>query len=218
MKITDLSIRRSLTVFTLMFMVVVIGSASYIGLPRESSPDVKIPFVMVIAPYPGTSPSDMENLVTRKIEQQLKGLPDLKEMSSSSVYGASHIFLEFTTDADLSDALQKVRDRVELAKPELPDDTRKDLQIVELSSSDWPIMLVELSADDPRTEHRLADRLLVLQSRAEGPAKAFLPPAAGPWLRPLSDRHRVEALRDRSFPLPWDGPGSDSPGPPTALR
>ena len=65
-------------IFAFMVIVTIMGVESYIGLPRESSPDVKIPFVMVIAPYAGTSPEDMENLVTRKLEQQLKGLEDLR--------------------------------------------------------------------------------------------------------------------------------------------
>ncbi len=147
MKITAGSIRRYPMIFAFMGILTVIGIDSYIGLPRESSPDVKIPFVMVVAPYAGTAPADMENLVTRKLEQELKGLPDLKEMTSSSYYGMSSITLEFTSDVDMSDALQKVRDRVDTAKPELPEDTREDLQIIELSSSDWPIMQIALSGD-----------------------------------------------------------------------
>jgi multidrug efflux pump subunit AcrB len=134
-------------IFAFMVIIVVIGLNSYVELPREASPDVKIPYVMVVAPYPGTSPADMENLVTRKLERELKGLADLEEMTSSSFYGMAHIVMEFTSDVDMSDALQKVRDRVDLAKPELPEDTREDLLVMEISSSDWPIMQVNLSGD-----------------------------------------------------------------------
>jgi multidrug efflux pump len=147
MKITAGAIRRYPMIFAFMAILTIIGLDSYISLPRESSPDVKIPYVMVMAPYAGTAPADMENLVTRKLEQELKGLPDLKEMTSSSFYGLASITLEFTSDVDMSDALQKVRDRVDSAKPELPADTREDLQILELSSSDWPIMQISLSGD-----------------------------------------------------------------------
>jgi multidrug efflux pump subunit AcrB len=134
-------------IFAFMAVIAVMGFDSYVSLPRESAPDVKIPFVNVVAPYAGTAPADMENLVTRKLERELKGLPDLKEMTSNSFYGMSSVTLEFTSDVDMSDALQKVRDNVELAKPELPADTREDLLIMELSSSDWPIMQVNLSGD-----------------------------------------------------------------------
>ncbi|MBU2692818.1 MAG: efflux RND transporter permease subunit [Candidatus Eisenbacteria bacterium] len=139
-----------MTIFTMMFMVIVIGIISYMKLPREASPDVKIPYIIITAPYFGTSPEDMENLVTRKLETQLKGLADLKEMRSTSSEGYTSIVLEFTTDVEMSDALQKVRDAVELAKPELPQDVRDDLSIREISASDWPILQVTLSGDiDP---------------------------------------------------------------------
>jgi len=150
MKITNGAIRKYPMVFAFMVVIVIVGFDSYLGLPRESSPDVKIPYVMVMTPYAGASPEDVENLVTRKLERELKGLSDLKEMTSTSVEGASNIFLEFNTDVEMSDALQKVRDRVDLAKPELPEDPREDLLIMEMSSSDWPIMQINLAADyDP---------------------------------------------------------------------
>jgi multidrug efflux pump len=147
MRITAGAIQRYPMIFAFMAIIAVIGFDSYQNLPRESAPDVKIPFVMVIAPYAGTSPADMENLVTRKLERELKGLPDLYEMTSSSYYGMAQIVLEFTSDVVMSDALQRVRDRVDLAKPQLPQDTREDLIIMEISSSDWPIMQVTLSGD-----------------------------------------------------------------------
>lgn len=146
MRITNLAISRAITIFVLMGMIVLLGTSSYIRLPREASPDVKIPFVLVYAPYYGTSPSDMENLVTRKLEKQLKAIPELDEMSSVSSEGVSSVLLEFTTDTDMVDALQKVRDAVELAKPDLPQDVRDDMLVYEISSDDWPIMQVVMSA------------------------------------------------------------------------
>ena len=169
MKITDLSVRNALTVYTMMVIIVVIGAASYIGMPRESSPDVKIPFVMVAAPYLGASPADVEQLVTRKLEQQLKGIPDLVEMISSSLEGIAQISLEFSTDVEMSDALQKVRDAVEMAKPELPEDVRDDLVIQEISSSDWPILQILLSADyDPVRLKNVAEDLQEEIERVDG--------------------------------------------------
>ena len=145
MRLTDLAIRKSMTSIALMVLVVILGVYSYVVLPRESSPDVKIPYVMVYAPYFGTSPEDMETLVTRKLETQLKGVADLEEMISTSSEGVSTIVLEFKPSVDMQDALQKVRDAAELAKPELPQDVRDDMLVYELSSTDWPIMQVVLS-------------------------------------------------------------------------
>jgi len=113
MSLTDLAIRKSMTSIALMVLVVIIGAYSYAVLPRESSPDIKIPFVMVYAPYYGTSPEDMENLVTRKLETQLKSVADVEEMVSTSSEGSSTVVLEFKPSVDMSDALQKVRDAVE---------------------------------------------------------------------------------------------------------
>ncbi|MCP4293709.1 MAG: efflux RND transporter permease subunit [bacterium] len=146
MNLTMGAIKRYPMIFAFMFIILVMGVQSYIELPRESSPDVKIPFVTVAAPYAGTSPEDMENLVTRKLEKQLKGVKDLKEMTSTSSYGISVVMMEFESSVDISDALQAVRDRVELAKPDLPTDPRNDLQVAEVSASDlFPVMQVNLS-------------------------------------------------------------------------
>jgi multidrug efflux pump subunit AcrB len=160
-KITDISIQRTPTVFALMAIVAFMGTASYVALPRESAPQIEIPFVMVFAPYYGSSPADMEKLVTRKLETQLHGLSDLKEMTSTSAEGVSSIVLEFEVGIDMSDALQKVRDAVELAKPELPADTREDLIVKEFDSNElWPVMDVVLSGDyDPVRLKKAAEDL-----------------------------------------------------------
>jgi len=76
MKLTRGAIRRYPMIFSFMVIIALMGLKTYRELPRESSPDVKIPFVMVMTPYAGTSPEDMENLVTRKLEKQLKGMKD----------------------------------------------------------------------------------------------------------------------------------------------
>ncbi len=150
MKITEGAIRKYPMIFAFMVILVIVGLKSYLELPRESSPDVKIPWVLVMTPYAGASPEDVEHLVTRKIERELKGISDLKEMTSTSVEGGSSILLEFETDVEMSDALQKVRDRIDLAKPELPEDPREDLMVMEISSDDWPIVQINLSGDyDP---------------------------------------------------------------------
>ena len=148
MNLTAGAIKRYPMIFAFMVIIVIMGVQAYVELPRESSPDVKIPYVSVAAPYAGTSPEDMENLVTRKLEQQLKGVKDLEEMISMSSYGISVISLEFQSDVEISDALQSVRDRVELAKPDLPEDPRNDLIVQEISAADlFPVMQVNLKGD-----------------------------------------------------------------------
>ena len=164
MKLTDASIRKYPMIFAFMVITTLVGLDSYLSLPRESSPDIKIPFVMVVAPYAGAGPEDIENLVTRKLERELKGMADLKEMTSTSNEGISNILLEFNPKVEMSDALQKVRDRVDLAKPELPEDPREDLLVMEISSDDWPIVQINLTGEyDPillkKAGEDLQDRL-----------------------------------------------------------
>lgn len=160
MRITEGAIRKYPMIFAFMVIITLVGLDSYKSLPRESSPDIKIPFVLVMTPYSGASPEDVENLITRKLERELKGLADLEEMTSTSVEGASSILLEFDPSIEMSDALQKVRDRVDTAKPELPDDPREDLMIIEISSDDWPIVQINLAGDlDPSTLKEVGEDL-----------------------------------------------------------
>jgi multidrug efflux pump subunit AcrB len=119
---------------------------AYMSIPRESSPEVEVPFVAVNTMYPGVSPSDIETLVTRPIEDELRTIPDLKELLSTSVEGYSSITAEFNTNVDLGEALQKVREKVDLARPELPADAREPA-IVEFNFSEFPIMQVNVSGE-----------------------------------------------------------------------
>lgn len=194
MRITELSIRRSVTVFSLMVLVVIMGITSYRVIPREAQPDVKIPYVMVFAPYYGTSPADMENLVTRKLETELKGLADLREMTSTSSEGATSIFLEFDPRADMSDVLQSVRDAVELAKPHLPQDVREDLLVRELSADDWPMMRVVVSGDyDPVLLKRTAENLQEELERIPGVLEVELSGGVQQEVRVDVDPERLRA-------------------------
>lgn len=139
-------VRHAPTVVLFIFCVTVFGTISYITLPREAAPDVKIPVVLVSTPYIGVAPADIESLVTIPIENELAGVKDIKKMSSTSAEGASIISLEFEPSVIIEDALQRVRDRVNRAKPKLPEDAEEP-QIREISFSDVPILLVTIAGD-----------------------------------------------------------------------
>lgn len=146
MVISNFSITHKTTVMILLLIITITGATAYVTLPREAAPDITFPFIMVMSNYEGVSPSDMESLVTFPLERKLKALTDIKEMTSTSTEGASQIFLEFETDVDTDTALQKVRDKVDQAKQDLPSDMN-DPTITEFSSSDWPIMFVVISGE-----------------------------------------------------------------------
>ena len=146
MKISNYALSNRPAVYVLVFLFVLIGLRSYLTLPRESSPDVNIPYIVVVTSWYGTSPEDMEKLVTNKIEQELGEINELQEMSSSSMDGISQIFLEFDIEANIDVMMAKVRDKVDLARPELPADVDEPL-IQEISFDDFPIISVNLTAD-----------------------------------------------------------------------
>lgn len=139
-------VKASPTVALLIGVVFVFGLISYFSLPREASPDVKIPVVMVTTPYIGVSPADIESLVSIPIENELAGLKSLKKLSSTSAEGISVVALEFEPEVVIEDALQRVRDRVNRAKSKLPEDAEEPI-IQEISFSDQPIMIVNISGD-----------------------------------------------------------------------
>lgn len=139
-----LFVRYASTVLLAVLCIVTFGSMSYSQLPRESSPDVKIPVVLISTVYIGVSPEDIESLVTIPLENELAGVKDIKKMSSTSAEGASIISLEFEPDVVIEDALQRVRDRVNRVKPSLPDDIEEPA-VREISFSDLPILLVTIA-------------------------------------------------------------------------
>ncbi len=142
-----LFIQKHMAVFSAAFLIVVMGIISYTTLPRESFPEITQPMIFVTTTYAGVAAKDMENLVTRVIEEEIEGLEGLDNISSSSQQSLSFINIEFSSDIDVETALRKVRERVDIAKAELPVDAEEPV-IKELSSSDWPIYRVVLSHPD----------------------------------------------------------------------
>ena len=146
MKFFELIIKNKVTVYILVLMIVLIGASSYVSLPRESSPSIKIPYVFIATVYPGVSPQDIENLVTQEIEKEVKSISGVKEIKSVSRESFSSISVEFNTDVIIDDAIQKVRDKVATAKTKMPTDIKEPI-ISEINFSELPMMYVNLSGN-----------------------------------------------------------------------
>lgn len=144
MIVSNYSIKNYMAVYALIVIITVVGLFSYITLPREASPDITIPFVIITTTYTGVSPSDMETLVTAELEKELKNLENVKEMRSSSKEGASIITVEFDPSVDVDEAVQKTRDKVNIAKANIPADADEPL-VNEINFSNVPIMMVNIS-------------------------------------------------------------------------
>ncbi len=145
-KISSFSINNRISVLVLVTLVAVMGIVSYLTIPKESFPSINVPNIFVVTVYPGVSPEDMESLVTRKLEDELGNISEVKTMTSTSSEGYSNINLEFDPNVDIEDALQKVREKVDLAKPELPEDAEEPV-VQEINFSEFPIMNVNLSGE-----------------------------------------------------------------------
>lgn len=145
MLISNAAIDRRSTVFALMLIILIVGIYSYIVLPRESTPDITVPYVLVVTPYEGVTPDDIESLITYPIERKLKGLKDVEKIRSVSAEGSSMITIEFIPDVDIDNALQWVRDKVDQAKGDLPNDLENDPSVLEINLSEFPILMVAVS-------------------------------------------------------------------------
>ncbi len=142
-------IDRATVTYVATIAITLWGLSIFINLPKESYPDIVIPQIYVSTIYAGTSPKDMENLVTRPIEKQLKGITGAKirNIKSTSIQDYSSILVEFQTDVKVDVAKQKVKDAVDKAKTDLPTDLTKEPDVIEVSFSDFPIMFVNVSGN-----------------------------------------------------------------------
>ncbi len=143
MRIWNVAIDNRVAVYILIMIIVIIGAQAYMSMPREAAPDITIPYVIVSVPYVGVSPTDMEGLVTKPLERELKTLKDVKQITSSSSEGVASISVEFNSGVDIDEALRRVRDKVNTARPDLPDDILEPI-IMEINFSEFPIMYVNV--------------------------------------------------------------------------
>ena len=144
--LSTFAINNRISVLVLVALVAIMGILSYLTIPKESFPNITVPNIFVVTLYPGVSPEDMESLVTRKLEDELGNISEIKKMTSTSTEGYSSVVLEFDTGIDIEEALEKVREKVDLAKVELPEDAEEPL-VQEVNLSEFPIMQINLSGD-----------------------------------------------------------------------
>ena len=183
MLLTDIAIRNRTTVAVLGLIIIVMGGYSYLSLPREAFPDIPIPHILVTTIYEGVAPEDVETSVTMKIEKELSGIRGVKEIRSSSAEGLSLIDVEFTPDVPSEVALQRVRDRVDMAKGELPRDAEESV-IKEINLAEFPIMLISISGDvSPVQLKEIADDLEEAVETVPGVLKVEVLGALEPEIR-----------------------------------
>jgi multidrug efflux pump subunit AcrB len=150
-KPTSWAIDNKTSIFILTLIIAALGISSYFSLPKEQFPDIVVPNIVVSTLYPGTSPTNMENLITRHLEKEIKAISGVKKITSNSVQDFSNIIVEFNSNVEVSDAKQKVKDAVDKAKNDLPNDlsTWGGAQVSDIDFSEIPMLNINLSGDFP---------------------------------------------------------------------
>ncbi len=144
MRITEHSVRHNVTTYVLIVIFVLGGIMAYRSLPREAAPEIEIPVIVVSTPYVGVAPEDIESLVTNIIEREVSEIAEIKKLASTSAEGVSIVTAEFDTDTNLDEALAKIREKVDLAKADLPQDAEEPI-VQEISTTDFPMMIVNVT-------------------------------------------------------------------------
>ncbi len=158
--IIDAALSRTRTMVTLLVFILIAGVGTYITIPKESSPDITIPIIYVSVGHQGISPTDAERLLVRPIEQELRSIEGVKEMTSTAAEGHASVMLEFTVGVDLNKAMADVREAVDLAKPKLPSDSDEPTVNEVTLASEEPALSVVLYGTVPeRTIVQIARQL-----------------------------------------------------------
>ncbi|MEM8785246.1 MAG: efflux RND transporter permease subunit [Pseudomonadota bacterium] len=155
-RIIDAAIDRSRTVIFLLIVTIIAGTITYVQIPKEANPDIQVPFAYVSIPYQGISPEDGERLIVKPMEVELRGLEGLEEITGIASLGYAAVLLEFDVNVDMDQAMIDVREKVDLARAEIPQESDEPV-VREFNQSLFPTLIVTLSGDVPeRTLYALA--------------------------------------------------------------
>ncbi|MDA9057347.1 efflux RND transporter permease subunit [Flavobacteriaceae bacterium] len=149
-KLSSWAISNRMTVSVITFIIVLSGLLSYTGMARENFPEIIIPQIYVATPYPGNSALDVEKLITKRLEKEINSITGVDKITSNSIQGYSSIVVEFSFDFTPAEALQKVKDKVDvaMADPDFPKDLPSEPSVSEMNFSERiPIMNINLSGE-----------------------------------------------------------------------
>jgi multidrug efflux pump len=162
---TSWSIDNKIVIYVATAIICLAGIMTYNSLPKENFPEVVFPQIYVATVYPG-APEDIENLISKQIEKQVKSIAGVKKITSNSLQNFSNVIIEFETDIEVKEAKREVQEAVDKAKNDLPTDLDNDPSVVDVDISEFPIMFLNLSGDyDLQTIKKYAEQM---QDRIEG--------------------------------------------------
>jgi multidrug efflux pump len=165
MTIIDAALSRSRTVIAVLVLLLIAGFSSYVNIPKEARPDVNVPIIYVSMSLKGISPEDAERLLVRPMEAEVKSIEGVKEIRSSAFQGGANVLMEFEAGFNADLALADVREKVDIAKADLPVDADEP-RVEEVNLSLFPIIIVTLGGEVP--ERSLLKISRDLQEKIEG--------------------------------------------------
>lgn len=159
-KPTSWAVDNKVTIYVATVIICLAGILTYMKLPKENFPEVVFPQIYVATIYPGAAPADIENLITKEIEKEVKSISGIRKVTSNSVQDFSNVIIEFDPDVTIDEAKQEVKDAVDRARQNLPTDLENDPEVMEIDISEMPIMNINLAGDyDLQTLKRYAEQM-----------------------------------------------------------
>ncbi|MFC4712616.1 efflux RND transporter permease subunit [Planococcus dechangensis] len=162
MKLSDFSIKRPVLTIVTMLLVIILGAVSFLRIPVTLIPELNPPIGVVVTNYPGASPTEVNEKVTKPLEGNLATLPGIESVQSSSQEGSNFILLEFGWDTDIDDVQSEVTQRI--AQTPIPDDSN-DPRFLKFDPSQFPIIQLSLRATDAEQDVRVVAEELETQLR-----------------------------------------------------
>ena len=154
----DKFLKSSKLILTILFFFIIFGLYQYNTLPKESDPDISLPVIYISLTHKGISPEDSERLLVKPIEKELKNIEGLKKITSTSYQGGGNVVLEFDAGFNSVKAMSDTREKVDLIKNKLPDDSEEP-RIFEVNLSRFPVLLLHISGDRWQSLDNIAKKL-----------------------------------------------------------
>ena len=161
MSIYNTAVNKPITTMMIFLAIIVLGVASYIQLPVDQFPKMDPPYLVVMASYPGANAADIEENITKILEDQLNTVEDLKEMNSTSYDNLGVVSMEFEWEVNLDEASNNVRDAIDKAMSRLPDDIDRPT-LMRFNTSMMPVLVYAVTAKESYTgmDKILDDKLI----------------------------------------------------------
>jgi len=175
MKLTDISVNRSITAIMVFVALLVLGFVSYSKMALDLFPEIEFPVAVVITEYPDVGPKEIESTVTRPLEESLAGINNVDNLTSTSKEGMSMVVVEFTWGTDMSLAVSDMRERIDITKGFLPEDVETPI-VLKFDTSMIPIMVLSISGSGDLSYLRnyAEDTLKSLIEQTDGVASAYV--------------------------------------------